>query len=520
LGGVYRGEHLEITNVEGKPLTSEMSGNLIDVCPVGALTSKPGAFTARSWEYQKTETIDVLDAIGSNIRVDTRGNEVMRILPRLNEDVNEEWINDKTRFAYDGLKRQRLDQPYVRKNGKLQPASWTEAFTAIAAKLRETPPARMAALAGDLADCESMFALKSLLQSLGVPNMDCRQDGAEYDVSTRAAYIMNSGIANIEKADAILLIGVNPRHEGTLVNARIRKRWLRGGMRVGMIGAQADLGYPYRHIGTTAAALSDLASGKHEFAQILEKATKPMLIIGAGALARSDGNALLAAARDLADKFNLIRDGWNGFNVLQHVASRVGGLDLGFLPQANGFGTNGILSNNAQIKMDMVWLLGADEIDMTRLNGAFVIYQGHHGDAGAHRADVILPGAAYTEKSALYVNTEGRPQMALQAAFPPGEAREDWKIIRAFSEVIGRPLPFDTVDQLRAKMFVAAPVLANIGRTQPADWKPFGKQGALSAQPFAPVIKNFYMTDPISRASVTMAKCVEQVWPQIKEAAR
>jgi NADH-quinone oxidoreductase subunit G len=245
-----------------------------------------------------------------------------------------------------------------------------------------------------------------------------------------------------------------------------------------------------------------------------------MLIIGAGALARSDGNALLAAARDLADKFNLIRDGWNGFNVLQHVASRVGGLDLGFLPQANGFGTNGILSNNAQIKMDMVWLLGADEIDMTRLNGAFVIYQGHHGDAGAHRADVILPGAAYTEKSALYVNTEGRPQMALQAAFPPGEAREDWKIIRAFSEVIGRPLPFDTVDQLRAKMFVAAPVLANIGRTQPADWKPFGKQGALSAQPFAPVIKNFYMTDPISRASVTMAKCVEQVWPQIKEAAR
>jgi NADH-quinone oxidoreductase subunit G len=511
LGGIYRGEKMEIGTYVTHALTSEMSGNLIDICPVGALTNKPAAFTARVWEFQKTETVDVFDAIGSNIRIDVRGNEVMRVLPRLNEDVNEEWINDKTRFAIDGLKRQRLDKPYVRRNGKLQPATWNEAFAVIAERLRNIAPDRIGALAGDMADCESMFALKTLMHIMGSPHTDCRQDGADYDVSVRSSYIMNSGIASIEEADAILLIGTNPRHEGTLVNARIRKRWLRGGCRVGMVGASVDLGYPYKHIGNTPMSLADLANGKHEFAAILKNAKKPMIILGSGALARLDGAALHRTARELAEQFNVVREDWNGFNVLQLAASRVGGLDLDFLPQLAGSGTRSILGG----KMDAVWLLGADEIDTSHLTNTFVIYQGHHGDAGAHRADVVLPGAAYTEKSAIYVNTEGRPQLAQPATFPPGEAREDWKIIRAFSEVIGEPLPFDNLAQLREKMFEFAPVLANIGHCEKAAWASFGKDGEVSAKPFTPVIENFYMTDPISRASVTMAKCVAEILPHI-----
>ena len=511
LGGVYRGEKLEITTYVAHALTSELSGNLIDICPVGALTNKPAAFTARSWEMQKTETIDVLDAIGSNIRVDVRGNEVMRVLPRLNEDVNEEWINDKTRFAIDGLKRQRLDRPYVRRDDKLQPASWNEAFTAIAEKFRSTASDRIAALAGDLVDCESMFALKSLMHAIGSPNMDCRQDGAEYDVSSRAAYVMNSGISGIEEADAIVLIGTNPRHEGALVNARIRKRWLRGGCRVAVIGAPIDLGYPHQHLGNKPSALVDLAKGSIPFAEILKNAKKPMFILGAGALAREDGAALQAAVRGIAEQFDALRPDWNGFNVLQLAAARVGGLDLDFLPQVGGVGTRAILNG----KMDVVWLLGADEIDMQKLGNAFVIYQGHHGDAGAHRADVILPGAAYTEKSGLYVNTEGRPQMALQATFPLGDAREDWKIIRAFSELLGKHLPFDTLAQLREKMFAFAPVLAEIGQRARIEAASFGKPGALSDRAFAPIVSNFYMTDVISRASVTMAQCTQEILPHV-----
>jgi NADH-quinone oxidoreductase subunit G len=513
LGGLFRSENMEIGTYVTHPLTTELSGNLIDICPVGALTNKPLAFEVRPWELQKTESIDVLDAVGSNIRIDTRGNEVMRILPRLNEDVNEEWINDKTRFACDGLKYQRLDQPYVRKDGKLKPASWADAFTAIAHKLRDCAPGRIAALVGDLADCESIFALKELMTALSVPNMDCRQDGSNYDICSRAAYIMNSTIAGIEQADAILLIGTDPRHEAALINARIRKRWLRGGMRVGLIGAAVDLGYPYRHLGNTPQVMQDLIAGKHEFAKILQGAKKPMLILGAGALARPDGAALHAVARGLAEIFNMIQPDWNGFNVLQSAASRVGGIDLGFLPTESGFGTGDILQACENGKMDMVYLLGADEVDMKRLGKAFVIYQGHHGDAGAHRADVILPGAAYTEKNAIYVNTEGRPQMAQQAAFPPGSAREDWKILRALSEVIGKSLPFDTLVQLREKMIAACPVLEAIGETLAAEWGMFGKSGALTAQAFVPTVQNFYMTDPISRASPTMAKCTAEILP-------
>jgi NADH-quinone oxidoreductase subunit G len=513
LGAVQRGEHMEITNLYSRPLSSELSGNLIDVCPVGALTNKPYAFSARPWELQKTESIDVLDAVGSNIRIDTRGNEVMRILPRLNEDINEEWINDKTRFACDGLKYQRLDQPYVRKDGKLQPASWDEAFSVIADKVKTTDAGRIAALAGDLADCESMFALKQLMQALDVPNLDCRQDGAIYDVTARAGYIMNSTIAGIDQADVILLVGTNPRHEGTMINARIRKRWRQGGLRVGLIGQAADLTYPYRHLGTSATVLRDLIDGQGDFAKLLANAKNPLVIVGAGALARADGLALQAAVRELAEKYGMIRPDWNGFNVLQHAASRVGGLDLGFLPQAYGVATNDILAQAEAGKMELVYLLGADELDMRRLGKAFVIYQGHHGDQGAHRADVILPGAAYTEKHGTYVNTEGRPQQAKQAVYAPGEAREDWKIIRALSAAVGKPLAYDNLVQLRSRMINLHPGLGLIGQVAAAEWQSFGKSGTLAAEPLPQTISTFYQNDVISRASPTMAKCVAEIVP-------
>jgi NADH-quinone oxidoreductase subunit G len=509
LGATGRGEHMEIGTYIEQAISSELSGNLIDVCPVGALTSKPYAFTTRPWELRKTETIDVMDAVGSNIRVDTRGPEVMRVIPRLNEDVNEEWLADKSRFSYDGLKRQRLDRPYVRKDGKLQPASWAEAFAAIAAKVKGVPGERIAALAGDLVDAESTVALKDLVEGLGSKNLDCRQDGAAFDTSARAGYLFNTTIAGIEKADAILLIGTNPRWEAALVNARIRKRYLMGGLKVGVIGQQLDMTYPTTYLGAGPQTLQDVVDGKHAFSDVLKDAKRPMLILGAGVLRRADGPAIHALARQLAESFNLIQEDWNGFNVLHTAAARVGGLELGFLPGQGGKGTADILSAASAGQIDVVYLLGADEIDTAKLGKAFVIYQGHHGDRGAHRADVILPGAAYTEKNGLYVNTEGRVQMARMAAFPLGEAREDWKIIRALGEQLGVKLPYDSLSQVRKRLAETSPVFRSIEALVPAEWGQFGRAGTIDNASFGPVIENYYMTDPISRASATMAKCTE-----------
>ena len=509
LGATGRGEHMEIGTYIEQAISSELSGNLIDVCPVGALTSKPYAFTTRPWELRKTETIDVMDAVGSNIRVDTRGPEVMRVIPRLNEDVNEEWLADKSRFSYDGLKRQRLDRPYVRKDGKLQPATWAEAFAAIAAKVKGVPGDRIAALAGDLVDAESMVALKDLVEGLGSKNLDCRQDGAVFDTSARAGYLFNTTIAGIEKADAILLIGTNPRWEATLINARIRKRYLMGGLKVGVIGQQLDMTYPTTYLGAGPQTLQDVVDGKHAFSDVLKNAKRPMLILGTGALRRADGPAMHALARQLAESFNLIQDDWNGFNVLHTAAARVGGLEMGFLPGQGGKGTADILTAASAGQIDVVYLLGADEIDTAKLGKAFVIYQGHHGDRGAHRADVILPGAAYTEKNGLYVNTEGRVQMARMAAFPLGEAREDWKIIRALGEQLGVKLPYDSLSQVRKRLAETSPVFRSIEALVAAEWGPFGRAGTIENAPFEPVIENYYMTDPISRASATMAKCTE-----------
>jgi NADH-quinone oxidoreductase subunit G len=507
LGAVGRGEHLEITTYVEKALSSELSANIIDLCPVGALTSKPYAFTARPWELSKTESIDVLDAVGSSIRVDTRGNEVMRILPRLNEAVNEEWISDKTRFACDGLRRQRLDRPYVRRDGKLLAATWPEAFAAIAARLRGVDGSRIATIAGDLADVESMLALKELMASLGSANLDCRQDGAAIDPRARAGYLFNTTIAGIEQADACLLIGTNPRWEAPIVNARLRKAWLGGRLRLGLIGPKLDLTYTYDHLGAGPQTLQEIAGGRHPFADILRNAKKPMLVLGMGALQRADGAAVLHLARQVAESCGMVQPDWNGFNLLHIAAARVGGLDVGFLPGDGGRDIGGIIGGLQSGDIEVVYLLGADEIAASHFGKAFVIYQGHHGDAGAHRADVILPGAAYTEKDATYVNTEGRVQRTARAAFPPGDAREDWAIVRALSEALGKRLPYDNIAALRRRLFEASPRFQRLGAVEAAPWGEFGTPGAIDTAPFSPPIANFYMTDPISRASETMAEC-------------
>ena len=507
LGGLGRGEHMEITRYVGAAVSSELSGNLIDLCPVGALTNKPASYTYRSWELKKTESVDAMDALGASIRVDTRGNEVIRVLPRVNEDVNEEWLSDRSRFAVDGLKRQRLDRPYVRKDGKLVAVTWPEALAAIAAKLKGLDGSKIAAIAGDQADAEAMVAYKDLLASLGSVNLDCRQDGAKLDPNVRASYLFNSTAAGIEQSDALLLIGTNPRKESPVLNARIRKRWQKGGFKIARIGHKGDLTYKYDHLGDSASILKDMAEGKHPFFEVLKSASKPAIIIGQGALSRADGAVILGLARKLAEACGLVKDGWNGFNVLHTAAARVGGLDLGFVPGAGGKDADAIVAGAGKGDIQAVFLLGADEVEMGALGKAFVVYQGTHGDAGAHRADVILPGAAYTEKSATYVNLEGRAQQTRLAVFPPGEAKEDWRIVRALSDALGKPLAYDSLKSVREHLVKASPVFAAIGEVTAAAWGSFGAEGSVSDEALVSNIDNFYMTDPISRASKTMAEC-------------
>ena len=515
LGLLGRGEKAEITTYLEKSLDSELSGNVIDLCPVGALTSKPYAFAARSWELTKTESVDVMDAVGAAIRVDARGPSVLRVLPRLNEDVNEEWISDKTRYACDGLRRQRLDRPYVRVDGKLQEATWSAAFEAVAEQISRTEGSRVAAIAGDLCDAEAMVALKDLMAGLGSPHLDCRQDSAKLDTGVRASYLLNSTIAGLETADAVLLVGCNPRWEAPLVNTRLRKGWLDGTLRVAAIGAPVDLTYPVEMLGAGADTLNEVAEGRHGFLEVLKNAERPAVIVGMAALARDDGAAVLGAVRRLAEAANLVRDGWNGFNVLHTAAARVGGLDLGLVPGDGGLDVAGMLAAAGQGGLDVVYLLGADEIDMAALGafggapgeGPFVVYQGHHGDAGAHRADVILPGAAYTEKNGTYVNTEGRVQLGRRAVAPPGEAREDWAILRALSDALGRSLGFNNLGDVRARLVEANSVFDTVDELNAAPWQTFGGGERPGGGAFGRVIENFYQTDPISRASVTMAEC-------------
>jgi len=507
MGALWRGEDMEITSYLERALGSELQANIADLCPVGALTHKPESFHYRPWELTKTDSVDVMDAVGSSIRVDSRGREVMRILPRVNEAVNEEWISDKTRQIVDGLRLQRLDRPFVRENGRLRPASWQEAFSAIAAKVKSTDAKRIGAIVGDLAAVEEMFALKLLMQSLGVTNIDARQDGTVLSPAYgRGSYLFNTTIAGIEDADAILIVGSNPRIEASLVNVRIRKRWRVAPPPIALIGENADLTYPYEYLGAGPDTLAELVAGRHSFIEKLRGAERPLIIVGQGALSRPDGLAVLSAAAGLARDVNAVKDGWNGFSVLHTAASRVGALDLGLVPGEGGL----TAQQMAQGGVDVLFNLGADEIDIAP--GAFVIYQGTHGDRGAHRADVILPAAAYTEKSGTYVNTEGRVQMANRAAFAPGEAREDWAILRALSDVLGHRLPFDSLNALRAKLYAAHPHFAAIETIQPADGVAAiqalaGIGGALGREPFASPVKDFYLTNPIARASGVMAEC-------------
>jgi len=515
LGAIGRGEDMEITTYLEHGMMSELSGNVVDLCPVGALTSKPYAFVARPWELSKTPSIDVMDAVGSNIRVDARGKEVLRILPRINDAVNEEWISDKTRHVWDGLRTQRLDRPYVRKKGRLELATWDEAFHAIASKLKGLDGSRFAAIAGDLAGAEEMFSLKLLAEGLGSPNFDCRQDGAKLDPALgRASYLFNATIEGIDQADAILLIGANPRIEASVLNARIHTRYRQGQGRIpiGLIGEEVDLTYPYDYLGAGPETLAKVADGSHDFVRKLNGAERPLLILGQAALTRPDGDGVLALAAQAAKTLGALKPelGWNGFSVLHNAAARVGGLDLGFVPGKSGRGVDSILEGAEKGDIEVVYLLGADEIEMERLGQAFVIYQGSHGDRGAHRADIVLPGAAYTEKDAIYVNTEGRPQMTARAVFPPGEAREDWTILRALSGVLNRPLPFDTLNELRAKMFESCPHLALLDEITPSDSSAIEKLATSKAKPrkarFESNFGDFYLTNPVARASALMAR--------------
>jgi NADH-quinone oxidoreductase subunit G len=501
LGYLNRSENAEIGTFVEQAVNTELSGNLIDVCPVGALTSKPYAFKARPWELKKTETIDVHDALGANIRVDARGREVMRILPRLHEDVNEEWIDDKTRFAHDGLTVRRLDRPWVRENGKLREATWEEAFVAVAARFNAAPGRKVGALAGDLVDVESVVALKDLLSGKGSQNVECRIDGARFDASARAGYIFNSGLAAIDEADLVLLVGTNPRTDAALLNARIRKNWLARGIKVGVVGPKdIDLTYPVTHVGTTVQDIESLAGGAGDFAAALKAAQKPAMIVGMGAFRREDGEDVQGALRAAAEKLGFVREGWNGFNVLQSAAGRTGALDVGFWSE-KGFDLG---------DMDMLWLLGADDFDLGLIGEkTFVVYQGHHGDAGAHRADVILPGCAYTEKNALYVNTEGRVQLARKAVSAPGQAREDWAIIRAFSEFTSKVLPYNDLFGLRERIRREWPHFGAMDTVHPAVWESFGGTGKPGRDELKAAVNNFYMTNVITRASATMAQCVE-----------
>jgi NADH-quinone oxidoreductase subunit G len=512
LGATGRGEDIEITTYLQAAMGSQLQGNVIDLCPVGALTSAPYEFKARPWELRKTETIDVMDALGSNIRVDSRGREVLRIVPRINEDINEEWISDKTRFIWDGLRTRRLDRPYVRKNGKLKEASWDEAFAAIAKRVKATAPEKIGAIAGDLAGAEEMFALKSLIDNLGSGNIDCRVDGSQFDPSQgRETYLFNSSVVGIEEADMLMIIGSNPRLEAPVLNSRIRKRWLQGNFPISVIGEAADLTYDYVHRGDGVEALEKLVGRKKASAK------KPIFIVGPGAYTRKDATAVMGLIARAAADLGVVGDNHNGFNILHTAAARVAGLDLGLVPAKGGLAAGKMAGGG----VDVLFNLGADEINIK--DGAFVIYQGSHGDKGAHRADVILPGAAYTEKTAIYANTEGRPQMTARAAFPPGDAKEDWTILRALSDHLGNKLAFDNIDELRTAMFAVAPHLAALGQISESASDGMARLAKTKrkarASAFTNTITDFYQTNPIARASRVMGECSSMRFGIHKQAA-
>ncbi|RKF51397.1 NADH-ubiquinone oxidoreductase 78 kDa subunit, mitochondrial [Golovinomyces cichoracearum] len=513
LGSTGRGNDLQIGTYLEKNLDSEMSGNVIDLCPVGALTSKPYAFRARPWELKHTESIDVLDGLGSNIRVDSRGLEVMRILPRLNDDVNEEWINDKSRFACDGLKTQRLTTPLIRKDNRFYPATWEQALTQIGAAYKDFAVTgnEFKAIAGELIEVESMVALKDLTNKLGSENLALDQlSGSRpiaHGIDIRSNYLFNSKIVGVEEADVILIVGCNTRHEAAGLNARIRKHWIRSDLEIGVVGETWASTFDFEHLGDDSAALKRALNGS--FGKKLSAASRPMIIVGSGVTDHTDAKILFETIGSFVNMnaANFLTEDWNGYNVLQRSASRAGAYEIGFTTPSDAV---------AETKPKFIWLLGADEIEAVDIpKDAFVVYQGHHGDRGAKVADVILPGAAYTEKAGTYVNTEGRAQMTRAATSLPGAARIDWKIIRAASEFLGAPLPYDDVTALRDRMFEISPTLGSYDNIEPTSIKQLStvqlvdqnRGNKATGKPLTKVIDDFYFTDVISRSSPTMARC-------------
>lgn len=502
LGMLGRGSGEEIGTYVEKLMTSELSGNVIDICPVGALTSKPFAFKARNWELKGTESIDVTDAVGSNIRIDSRGPEVMRIVPRLNEDINEEWISDKTRFCYDGLKRQRLNDPMIRgADGRFKAVSWRDALAVVAEAAHQVKPEEIVGIAGKLSDAESMIALKDLLNRLGSNNVWCEGNGPQPNADLRSGYIMNTGIAGLEKADVFLLIGTQPRVEAAMVNARIRKTVRATQAKVGYVGAPTEFNYDHQHLGTGPQALVDIVEGRHPFCSILKNAKNPAIIVGAGLFERKDKDAIFSVVENIAKQNNVVRPDWNGYNVLLLNASQAAALDLGLVPE----------SANSIESAKFLYLMGADDVDLEKVpKDAFVVYQGHHGDRGVYRANVILPAAAFSEKEGTYENTEGCAQQTLPAVPTVGDARDDWKIIRALSEVAGLRLPYDSLGAIRSRIRTVAPNLLQVDEREPATFsasiKPESTQKMEMAD-FGSPIENFYMTDSITRASKIMAQC-------------
>tara|TARA_Y100000590_G_scaffold470659_1_gene667515 strand:+ start:7546 stop:9597 length:2052 start_codon:yes stop_codon:yes gene_type:complete len=500
LGAINRGENMEITTYLEKGMSSELQGNVIDLCPVGALTSKPYEFHARPWELTKTESIDVMDAIGSNIRIDSKGTEVMRITPIYNEDINEEWISDKTRFIWDGLKSQRIDRPYIRSNGKLVESSWNEAFLYIKNLIKDIPPERIGCISGDMVTAEEMFLMKALMNKLGSTNYDCRQDDSSItNEFGRSLYIFNPSISGIESADGLVIIGSNPRFDSPVLNARIRKRWLTGELKISLIGQKNDLTYEYNYIGNSPSDI-DVADKIG-----LKDCENIIWLVGDDAIARPDGINILSQIIQCADQSGSINDRWNGFAFLHKSASRVAGLDLGFIPNKNSMSAINMVRSE---KIDLLFMLEADEI---KAENKHKIYIGSHGDNGANNADVILPGSCYTEKSGYYMNTEGRLQVTNRAVFPPGKAKDNWKIIVELSNYLKQSLNYLNLNDIRRKMIKEYPVFSNINQIEK------GKINKLleiinlrknyTDERFLNKKADFYLTNPIARSSKVMAEC-------------
>ena len=511
LGLLGRGESAEITTYLEKTIKSELSGNVIDLCPVGALTSKPYAFKARPWELNKTESIDVFDAMGSSIRIDTLGKKTLRVLPRMNEEINEEWISDKSRFAIDGLSKQRIDIPYLLKDGKLVIAEWDEVLVNITQEISKRGKENTLALSGKFTDIETLFSAKSFLQSLGSNYFDCRYDNVQFIENQRASYLFNSSIQEIDNADAILLIGTNPRWEACVLNARIRKAYINNDCKIGLIGKKLDLTYKYVHLSDSIEHINDLLNNNSPFSEVLKNSKKSLIIIGNSAINYCDGKEVLNVCSEIAKKYNISNNNFNGFNILQQDISKVGAIDIGFYNHdfAQNFDQN--IKNHINKFNPVVFLLSSDEINHSILEGAFIVYLGHHGDDLAQLADIVLPSPAYTEKSSTYMNMEGRVLQTTRCYHPLGASKDEWKIFRALSNNFSQKLKFNNLSELRNEISNLFPVFKEINNLPSSSKLDFGSSTKIENRVLEYNIKNFYMTDVISRASITMANCSREI---------